>query len=174
MTSKELVFFMTPADEILMIQRLRERMPWLILLGDRDRELVITSEVGESPVQAWIPTSEIDPAHFVPSKLPPLIQVLRSHVFSSRLLQGKDELWQGRLSIVYDSADRAVHEVVQRVWRIVRGMGTTDVVSINPVSGTVYGRERNIMIGPDAARSGNLLASNAANVFYAPASKSPS
>ena len=177
MTKKRLEFFMTQADEILMVERLRERMPWLILLEQRNRELRALSELGSS-ILVWIPTtSGVDPTHVVPSKLPPLIQVTRCQVFPSQLLKGKDELRQGGLAIAYDSADKTVHDVVQRVWRIVRGMGTTDVVSINPVSGTVYAHERNIVIGPVAAqwaRAGNLLASNAANVFYTPASKSPS
>jgi hypothetical protein len=60
--------------------------------------------------------------------------------------------------------------MVARIWALFRKMCTSNVVRINPVSGTIHGPERTIFVGPDAAlwqKSGNLLASNAANIFYA-------
>jgi hypothetical protein len=60
--------------------------------------------------------------------------------------------------------------MVRAIWKLAKGLCTPGVVRINPVNGLVHGRASGIWVGLDAASwssAGNLLPSNAANLFYA-------
>ena len=160
-------FFLTRKDE----NDLFETLACTRLASDR-MGIRVASAAADA-TQWWIPTLPVDPFSLDPKRLPPLIQFQRCSVFPSRLIEGKQELRVGRIAIAVDATDPAVAASVRKVWTTLKKMTTNEVVRINPVGNFSNGRERTIHIGPDAAswsRDGNLLASNAANIFYAPMS----
>lgn len=79
--------------------------------------------------------------------------------------EGRPELRQGRVAIDTESTDPAFAASV--LWMAFKKLTTTEVNRINPVARTNYGRERTIIVGPDAVQWAR--AGNAANVYYAPA-----
>jgi hypothetical protein len=169
--TKRLTLFLTPLDEQSLLREVQREFPWLTLLEQVECRLRPVAHL-DRQIQVWLPAAPMpEEAYLEPTRSPPLIQFLRCCTFPSRLLEGKSELRQGELSIIHDADDDGVDSVVRRIWVISKKMCTSDIVRINPVAGTIDGWEHHIFVGPDAvrwAKAGNLLASNAANIFYAP------
>ena len=177
MTSKRLEVFLSGDDERMLLDALRSKLSWMVVLETTKggRDLYVRNDF-ESPTQAYLPTAPLGAGPIDLRSLPPLIQVLRSGVFPSHVMPGKPEMRQGRLAIVYERAGEPVELTVKTVWSVAKKLCSANVVGFNPVSNICLGPVTGIWIGPGAAewsRDGKLLASNAANVFYAPADQFP-
>jgi hypothetical protein len=169
--TRRLQLFLTTLDERSLLREVNREFPWLTPLEVSGRQLRPVVHL-DRQIQVWLPAAPVsEDVYLEPTRAPPLVQFLRCRTFPSRLLEGKSELCQGELGIIYDGDDGSVDSVVRRIWVIAKQMCTSDIVQINPVARTIYGTVHGIFVGPDAvewARAGNLLASNAANIFYTP------
>ena len=168
MASREVFFFLTPQDEAELSRRLGMAVPNLLFIDD-DRSgepKVLPSIADASGIQVWLfePTTG---ARLSWKSIAPMVQFYRSRV---RRAHGPNELGVGRLSAVFPDDDEHTRALVNTVARVLRKMATNVLTTFNPTSGTRGKPIRNIWVGPGAQewqREGRLLASNAANLYYA-------
>jgi hypothetical protein len=169
MASKEIRgLFMTTKDEAAFSARLRDAIPDVMFLDDARSgpPHEIESLANASATQAWI-LRRPDPMPTRWDQLPTLIQFLRSR---DLVREGRTQMRVGRMAVVYDD-DGSTGRFVDAVWRVFRKALSNRVAVYDPVRDEKKRRVHDVWIGPDAAawqRGGGLLASNAANLYYAP------
>lgn len=170
MPSKEIPgLFFTRQDEADFSSRLREAISTVGFLDtDRSRPpKLISSIAAASGVQAWIFSATGD-APLTWESMPPTIQFLRCREHTR---DGRKELRVGRMAIVYDDVE--VRPFLAAVWKVFRKMCNNQLAAYSLPGHRPGDVVRDIWLGPDARtwhEAGGLLASNAANLYYAPQS----